>query len=386
MAYPRRFSAILYLAVLLCCPMARAVDDPLPPVQTVFLILMENQPWSYIEGNPNAPYINNVLLPQAAYCKQYYNPSNFTCSLLSYLWLEAGTDFGLSLGSNCDGPPSINHQSTTNHLVSLLERAGISWKAYEEAISGTNVPLTDAFPYAVRHDPFVYFDDVTGTNDPYNAYGIAHIRPYSELAGDLTNQTVARYNFITPDVCHDMHDYCAPLNNQIQQGDTWLSQELPKLMASSAYSNNGAIFITWDDAGVAGVPIGLILLSPLKRAPGYTNNIYYTHSSTLRTIQEIFQVTPFLGGAANATSLSDLFVPVPQGFRINHITNSSSNVVELTVGCVMTNYPLVLQTSADLVNWQSIQTNSSPAATVTLQVTNPPSQSAGYYRFLQPVP
>ena len=33
----------------------------------------------------------------------------------------------------------------------------------------------------------------------------------------------------------------------------------------------------------------------------------YTHSSDLRTMQEIFHVGPFLGDAANATDLSDLF-------------------------------------------------------------------------------
>jgi len=35
------------------------------------------------------------------------------------------------------------------------------------------------------------------------------------------------------------------------------------------------------------------------------------HSSTLRTIEEIFGVTPMLGDAANATDLSDLFVSFP---------------------------------------------------------------------------
>ena len=40
---------------------------------------------------------------------------------------------------------------------------------------------------------------------------------------------------------------------------------------------------------------------------GYANTIEYTHSSTLRTLQEIFGVQPLLGDAANATDLSDLF-------------------------------------------------------------------------------
>lgn len=276
---------------------------------------MENQPWSSVKGSANAPYMNKVLLPQASYCSQYYNEHNYTWSLPTYLWLEAGTDFGI----NDDNPPSVNHQSTTNHLVSLLNRKGISWKTYQEDITGTVVPLTDAYPYAVRHNGFVYFDDVTGTNHSNYAYGIAHIRPYSELAADLTNNTVARYNFITPNLCDDMHDSCSPISDEVLQGDTWLSQELPKILNSSAYTNNGVIFITWDDPGVPSTPIGLIVLSPLARGNGYVSSAHYSHSCLLRTIQEMLQVTPLLGDAANATNLSELFLSAPSaptGLRV----------------------------------------------------------------------
>ena len=41
----------------------------------------------------------------------------------------------------------------------------------------------------------------------------------------------------------------------------------------------------------------------------------YTHSSTLRTLQEIYGVGPFLGDAAAPTDLADLFKPgvIPSG-------------------------------------------------------------------------
>src|SRR5947209_9965005 len=137
--------------------------------------------------------------------------------------------------------PASNHQRTTRHLVSLLNAAGVSWKAYQEDISGTTCPLTNRGSYAVKHNPFVFFDDATGSNNPADAYCIAHVRPYSELATDLSNNTVARYNFITPNVCNDMHSACAPLNDKVKQGDTWLSTELPKLLASRVYANNGTL-------------------------------------------------------------------------------------------------------------------------------------------------
>src|SRR5204862_2602041 len=79
------------------------------------------------------------------------------------------------------------------------------------------------------------------------------------------------------------------------------------ILNSQAYSNNGAVFIAWDEAGSGDGPIGMILLSPLAKGGGYSNSVHYTHSSTLRTLQEIFNVGPLLGDAANATNLSDLF-------------------------------------------------------------------------------
>ena len=284
-------------------PNATAKTSP-PNIQTVFIILMENQNWSQIKGSRYAPYINKTLLPIASHAEQYFNPPGIHPSLPNYLWLEAGTNFGIL----DDNPPSLDHQITTSHLVTLLNNAGISWKAYEENISGTACPLTDSGLYAVRHDPFVYFDDVTNTLNLNSAYCIAHVRPYTELASDLAANTVARYNFITPNVCDDMHDKCK--DNPIENGDTWLSNNVPAILNSLAFQS-AALFITWDEAATGDGPIGMIVLSPFGKGRGYQNSIHYTHGSTLRTMQEIFGVTPLLGDAANETDLSDLFMLFP---------------------------------------------------------------------------
>jgi uncharacterized protein (TIGR03437 family) len=147
---------------------------------------------------------------------------------------------------------------------------------------------------------------VTGNNNVASAYCIWHVRPYSELARDLENNTVARYNFITPNLCHDMHDCSAT------DGDTWLSTEVPKILASQAYKDRGALFITWDEGSSGDGPIGMIALSPFAKT-NYSNSIHYTHSSTLKTLQEIFDAAPLLRDAATATDLSDLLVAVPSG-------------------------------------------------------------------------
>src|SRR5690242_2361894 len=231
-----RTRTIVSVLTLLLAVVAQATAQNKNHIQTVFIILMENHNWSQIKGSRYAPYINS-LLPMAARAEQYFNPPGIHPSLPNYLWLEAGTNFGILN----DSDPSVNHQSTTSHLVTQLTTAGVSWKTYQENISGTTCPLTSAYPYAPKHNPFVYFDDVTNTNDPNSANCIAHVRPYTEFATDLANNNVAHYVFITPNLCNDMHDSCAPVNDAIKQGDNWLSTEIPRIMSSAAYQNSGAI-------------------------------------------------------------------------------------------------------------------------------------------------
>ena len=123
------------IGMLLCAAALPGVAQ-LNNVKTVFVILMENHNWSQIKGSASAPYINNTLIPMAARAEQYYNPPGIHPSLPNYLWLEAGTNFGIAN----DSDPSVNHQSTTSHLATQLTTAGISWKTYQENITGDVPP------------------------------------------------------------------------------------------------------------------------------------------------------------------------------------------------------------------------------------------------------
>lgn len=163
--------------------------------------------------------------------------------------------------------------------------------------------------YEPKHNPMVFFADVTDDNSIASKHCIEHVRPESELAGDLAADRVSGYVFITPDRCHNMHDPCAS-GDAIRNGDNFLAEEIPKLQASKAYAEGGAIFVTWDESEGAEVPIGMIVLSPLARA-GYHSTTAFTHSSFLRTMQEIFAVGPLLRDARNVDSLHELFVSYP---------------------------------------------------------------------------
>ncbi|MDT7810491.1 MAG: phosphatidylinositol-3-phosphatase [Acidobacteriaceae bacterium] len=287
-------------------------------IKTVFIIVMENHNWTgdgrrSIKGNPAASYINYTLLPEASHAENYSNPPGNHPSLPNYLWLESGTNFGIKN----DNTPAHNHRGTREHLVTLLQHAGISWKSYDENISGKVCPLTDEGPrdangnplYGVRHDPFVYFDDVTGSRNAKSSYCIAHIRPFTELQRDLASNDVARYNFITPNVCDDMHDACG--GDPIAHGDAWLRRNVPHILNSTAFRSGGALFITWDEAANKNGPIPMLVLSPFAKGNHYSNHLYYTHGSMLRTLEEIFGVSPLMRDAAHERDLRDMFRVFP---------------------------------------------------------------------------
>jgi hypothetical protein len=276
-------------------------------IQTVFYILMARQPWWNIAGSSSAPYVNHTLLPAGAHAERYYAaPDQVGQSLPNVVWLEAGQDFGITK----DVLPTVTHSATTAHLVDELEAAGVTWKAYVEGAVAGACPVGDNYPYRTYHVPFLYFDDVVGDPaSPGAARCIEHVVPFKQLAADIAAQAAPRYAFLVPDMCDDMHDDCNT-GDPVRQGDDWLAANVPAILASTAYGSGGAVFVAWDFSNTGYDPVGFIALSPKVRA-GYSSKTTHTTSSTLRSLQVIFGVSPFLGDAANANDVREMFQSFP---------------------------------------------------------------------------
>jgi phosphatidylinositol-3-phosphatase len=300
-------------------------------VKTVWVVMMENHNWvgndagaSFgdpdIKNNPLAPFVNGTLLKISAHPQQYYNPPGNHPSQPNYLWLEAGTNFGV-LGDSQPGQPQY---FTEKHLTRLLQNAGVSWKAYAEPDFGSPVfdtcPLDFSF-LDVNHLAPVYFNDINDGLNPQSHECLAHVVPFYKLATDLADHTTARYNLVIPNLCHQGHEGVSPCDpkepaDNTLRSDTWLKQNLPVILESEAYKEGGAVFVIWDEAEdtdqFSDGPIPVFLLSRLAKGGGktaYTNSIHYDHSSMLKTMQEIFGVKPLLRGAADkkTVDLRDLF-------------------------------------------------------------------------------
>jgi len=279
-------------------------------IKHIFMILMENNNWSTITGSSTATYINGTLLPMSSYCTNYFNPPGNHPSEPNYVWLEAGTNTFVDHTFSTDNDPSqTNSTASTQHLSTLLTGKGLTWREYAEDASGNGCPINSSGLYAVKHVPFLFFQDVAG-NPPStsSATCTANVKPFTQLATDLQAGTVADYNFISPNLCDDMHGASGCQSDVIHQGDQWLGQTVPLIMNSSVYKDS-AIFIVWDEGAgsVSDGPIGMIAVSPFAKGGGYKAPAHYDHSSTVRTVEEVFGLMPLLANATSATSLSDLF-------------------------------------------------------------------------------
>jgi phosphatidylinositol-3-phosphatase len=336
-----------------------AQTSPAHPAQAigdVFVIAMENHNFTQpptqtspqqIFGNPAAPFINSLITPgdpnaaQVSFGTAYYNAgAGVHPSEPNYVWAEAGTDFG----AHTDADPSF---ATGNiygvpHLTAQLNAAEISWKNYQEDVrfapsplhsaSGTNGPVNQfngstQYNYAVKHNPMAFFVDTL----------VQNVYPLAQLFDDLNRNSVGRYNWITPDQYNDAHTslnggftyhgthYTGDSAN-IAQGDNFLAQVVPQIMASQAYRNNGVIIIWWDETeGGDDTSRTLMeaIISPLAKGNAYASSVVMSHSSDLKTMEEIFGLpnvnNPIPAGETNnfggdnnvaiVNDLSDLFVP-----------------------------------------------------------------------------
>lgn len=280
-------------------------DDPDgPPMmgkRTVFTIVLENHDYDEIVGSSNAPYINS-LIGMGALATNYNDTIH--PSLGNYLHMISGEN--QYPGFIDVGPKQAPYfPADKQHLGSQLIAANIPWRAYMESM-GTACRLTDNGPYAPKHNPFVYFKDYQGTP----ACMQTNV-DFSNLDADLASN-MYRFMWITPNLNSDGHDPSGDPALAMRNSDTWLSQQVPKILASEGFTSGGVLLITWDEAedrtasGADKIP--MIVLSPRVKQAGMQLGTMMDHGSYLATVEELLGL-PKLPTVASAPTLMSVLNP-----------------------------------------------------------------------------
>lgn len=237
-------------------------EGPGGRLDRVFVIMLENHSRNSVIGDPNAPYLTS-LARQYGEATDYYGVTH--PSEPNYVATISGSNWW----TNDDNP--ANRFDHTN-LVDELAAAHIPWAAYMQALPAGD-PLADYWPsasnplYASKHDPFVLFSDIR--NDPAR---LAHVKPYTAMAGDLNGPRPPRFVFISPDQCNDLHGgvYTAvpgypetpcPYNSTNDDpadvalkhnADAFVHGAVTTIMSSRAWTRHSAIFIVADEGDYTG--------------------------------------------------------------------------------------------------------------------------------------
>jgi len=321
----------------------------------VFIINLENESYDVTFGpGSKATYLNATLVPQGKLLSQYHgighasldnylaqisgqapNPATQTdCAKYIEFAMTATVAPGQAVGTGCVYPASVKT------IADQLTEKGLRWKGYMEDMGNDpNAPTTCRHPaigardstllarsgdqYATRHNPFVYFHSIIdspacATNDV----------ALDALPADLASLAATpNYTYITPSLCHDGHDTpCA--NGEpggLTSADAFLAQWVPRILASPAYQQDGALIVTFDEAdqlgpnadssaccgeltgpntdkpginGPGGGRVGAVVLSRFT-TPGTTSTTAYNHYSLLCSTEQIFAVDR-LGMAAQS--------------------------------------------------------------------------------------
>jgi hypothetical protein len=242
----------------------------------VFLIVMENRDYATaISGS-----YTKKLAGQYAVATNYHGVAH--PSLPNYLAIISGSTWGI----NDDG----FHALPAGGLGAQLTAAGISWRAYMEGMTADC--LRSGYPYALKHNPFPYF----GSACP------PEVVPFSRFDADMAGD-VPRFVWITPDLCHDGHDCPTAV------ADRWLQQIVPKILATSAWQDDGLLLITWDEGYGSGNHVLTLVIHP--QPIFHSSNRPYDHYSLLATIEDQLGVSR-LGMAARADPMDDLLLSWPR--------------------------------------------------------------------------
>jgi phospholipase C len=240
-----------------------------PHMGHVFVIMMENTSYNDLlnPSNTNTTFIQS-LTSKYGLATNYYGVTH--TSLPNYVAVSSGSTWG----SNSDDEAQAD-KGYFNHLslFDQLSQAGVSWRGYQESMpsagyTGNYGSCTNPAPdpdcttssagtalYVRKHNPFMQYPDIF--NNPAVADKVV---PLSQLTHDLNSRKVADFNWITPNICNDMHGgapSCPYPNtptdaNQMalyQDGDSFLHTWVTAIMSSRAWTDNSAIFIMWDEGG-----------------------------------------------------------------------------------------------------------------------------------------
>jgi len=249
-----------------------------PPARIAHLVWIwfENHGPADVLGSGAAPYFDLI----ASACGLATNYRAITHpSLPNYIAATSGSTYGIE----DDAGPALHRLD----VPSLFGQ--VDGRSYEQSMPFP-CDLSDTGRYAVKHDPQAYYVPIR-PRCPQQVLPLTRFDP----------QRLARFAFVTPDICSDMHS-CP-----VSAGDAWLQGFLPRITSSADYrAGRVVVFVTFDEAETGGDNRVATLVVSAWTPAGVRSSVRFDHYSLLRTTEDLLGVRP-LGHARTARDMRRAF-------------------------------------------------------------------------------
>jgi acid phosphatase len=301
----KRFLSLILLATFVSGAWAQV-----PRSKHVVVVTLENHSYEQVVGNSQMPYFNSLIAKYAIADRYYATMHN---SLSALMWLVAGqtvtTNDNTLLFFNVD------------NIVRQMQKDGRTWKSYQSNLPSVGYLGFNTGLYVKRHNPLAYFTDVESSL----RNNIVPSIPY--LQNDIAHGTLPEYSYVTPNMDEDA------LNGTLAQADTWLKGNIPQLLASPQFQQDGILFIVWDEGSLSpidrrgtGGRVATLVIGPSVK-PGYHSTVLYDHQSLLHSACLALGLSGCPGGGATGVPMDDFFQSgAPSGLHVNLISPATNNV------------------------------------------------------------
>ncbi|MEO7444609.1 MAG: alkaline phosphatase family protein, partial [Ferruginibacter sp.] len=261
------------------------VSNLVPAFSHIVVVIGENTSANSVFGNSSAPYINALANAGAKFTNSFAltHPSQ-----PNYLLLYSGSNQGI-IDNNY-----ITTKFTTNNLGGELINAGKSYTTYSDGLPSVGYDGSSYLKYVRKHNPAANWMG-TGTNQISTTTN----QPFTAFPSDFN--TLPAVAFVVPDLCHDGHDVCAPLNNSVLQFDSWVQSNLDAYK-QWCINNNSLLIVTYDeDDNNSSNKIATVFYGAHVTPGIYSQTI--NHYNVLRTLEDANRLSVHAGAAATATTI-----------------------------------------------------------------------------------
>lgn len=214
----------------------------LPIYDHIVIVVEENKDYEEIIGNPNAPYINDVLKKEGASFINMYGEEHFSQG--NYFWMFSGDN--QTIGFLDQVPSEKNHPDypfITANLGEQLINKGLSFKGYSESLPeiGFTGEKASGGIYARKHVPWISFANVPNGTTVSKSSNLR----FADFPADPSQyDSLPTVAFVIPNLDNDMHN--GPVTESIPAGDRWLRKNIDSYY-QWAKDHNSLLILTFDE-------------------------------------------------------------------------------------------------------------------------------------------